>query len=67
MTHDQIEGIYYRVKRQDSDFIPMNSEEEARRFPTLKRKAKDRNHNLKRRQRLLKKKSFNLRHLQKNS
>ena len=26
LTHDQIEGIYYRVKRQDSHFIPMDKE-----------------------------------------
>lgn len=39
MSHDQIEGIYYRVKRQDSDFIPINFEEEERGFPKSKRKA----------------------------
>ena len=26
MSHDQIEGIYYRIKRQDSKFIPMDQE-----------------------------------------
>lgn len=26
MTHDQIEGIYYRVKRLDSHFIPMDKD-----------------------------------------
>jgi hypothetical protein len=30
MSHDQIEGIYYRVKRQDSNFIPMDLEPEAK-------------------------------------
>ena len=40
MNHEQIEGVYYRIKRQDSEFIPMDSEEAVRRFPTLKRKAK---------------------------
>jgi hypothetical protein len=26
MKHDRIEGIYYRVKRQESNFIPMDKE-----------------------------------------
>lgn len=26
MSHDQIEGIYYKIKRQDSKFIPMDQE-----------------------------------------
>lgn len=30
MSHDQIEGIYYRVKRQDSNFIPMDLEPEVK-------------------------------------
>lgn len=33
MSYDRIEGIYYRLKRQDSDFIPIDFEEEERRFP----------------------------------
>jgi hypothetical protein len=39
MSHDRIEGIFYRLKRQDSDFIPIDFEEEERRFPKSKRKA----------------------------
>ena len=27
MSYDRIEGIYYRLKRQDSDFIPIDFEE----------------------------------------
>lgn len=31
-SHEEIEGLYYRAFRRDKDFVPMNSEEEARRF-----------------------------------
>ena len=30
-SHDKIEGLYYRAYRRDKDFVPMDSEEEARR------------------------------------
>jgi len=40
MSDDQVEKAYYRTQKQDKDFIAMGSEEEARRFPRLKRKAK---------------------------
>jgi hypothetical protein len=39
MSHDKIEGIFYRIKRQDSDFIPIDFEEEERRFHKSKSKA----------------------------
>lgn len=38
MSHDQIEGIYYRAKRQDSSFKPIDFEE-VERFKQSKRKA----------------------------
>ena len=31
-SHEEIERLYYRAFRRDKDFLPMNSEEEARRF-----------------------------------
>ena len=31
-SHEEIEGLYYRAYRRDKDFIPMDLEEEARRY-----------------------------------
>jgi hypothetical protein len=67
MSHDKIEGIFYRIKRQDSDFLPINFEEEERRFPKSKRKATASEQKITKKTRFLKKKNFNLRSLQKIS
>jgi hypothetical protein len=41
MSHERIEGIYYRVKRKDSSFTPIDFEEEERRFPKSKIRTSD--------------------------